>query len=123
MNPVDSCGWIEYASDGHNASFYPSALKNVSELIVPAVCIYEVFKSVAAQGGWDAAPDVSDFMRQGRVVGLGAEIAVLAAELSRELNLPMAGAFILATARKHAALLWTQDKHFKGLDGVEYIEG
>jgi hypothetical protein len=34
----------------------------------------------------------------------------------------LARAFILATARKHAALLRTRDKRFKGPEEVEYVE-
>ena len=33
----------------------------------------------------------------------------------------MADSIILATARDQEAILWTQDEHFKGIDGVEYI--
>lgn len=50
------------------------------------------------------------------------EIAVSAALLSIEYKLPLADSIILATARFHQATLWTQDEHFKGLDGVIYID-
>jgi len=33
----------------------------------------------------------------------------------------MADAIILATAQAFEATLWTQDAHFKGLDGVKYV--
>ena len=33
----------------------------------------------------------------------------------------MADSLILATARAHEAILWTQDEHFKGQTGVQYI--
>jgi hypothetical protein len=29
---------------------------------------------------------------------------------------------ILATAQAHEAVLWTQNAHFKGMDGVRFIE-
>jgi predicted nucleic acid-binding protein len=32
----------------------------------------------------------------------------------------MADAIILATARAAGAVLWTQDSHFEGFEGVEY---
>ena len=32
-----------------------------------------------------------------------------------------ADSIILATAREHAATLWTQDEHFSGLPEVKYI--
>ena len=34
----------------------------------------------------------------------------------------MADSIILATARAYDATLWTQDAHFKGIEGVRYIE-
>jgi predicted nucleic acid-binding protein len=34
----------------------------------------------------------------------------------------MADSLILATVRANNAILWTQDEHFKGLDGVKFIE-
>jgi predicted nucleic acid-binding protein len=33
----------------------------------------------------------------------------------------MADSIILATAYANQAVLWTQDEHFRGLPGVEYI--
>jgi len=33
----------------------------------------------------------------------------------------MADAIILATAQAHVATLWTQDIHFKGIDGIKYF--
>lgn len=29
---------------------------------------------------------------------------------------------ILAIAREYSAIVWTQDEHFKDLEGVQYIE-
>ncbi|MBM3126870.1 MAG: type II toxin-antitoxin system VapC family toxin, partial [Chloroflexi bacterium] len=50
------------------------------------------------------------------------KIAIEAAHISRELKLAMADSLILATARAYNAMLWTQDAHFKGMEGVKYIE-
>ncbi len=61
-------------------------------------------------------------MSRGLVIPLDMEISLNAAELSIELKLPMADSIILATARAHNAVLWTQDSDFRGLEGVEYIE-
>jgi len=37
------------------------------------------------------------------------------------LKLPLADSVVLATARAHGALLWTQDADFKGIDKVKYL--
>jgi predicted nucleic acid-binding protein len=59
-------------------------------------------------------------MQQGTVVDLDAPLALAAARFSIEHRLPLADSAILATARSHAAVLWTQDADFKGIPGVEY---
>ena len=55
MNLVDSCGWLEYFADGPNADFYAAALEDTESLIVPTICLLEVFKRVFQQRGEDAA--------------------------------------------------------------------
>ena len=37
------------------------------------------------------------------------------------LGLPMADSLTYATARRHGAVLWTQDAHYDGLPGVRYF--
>jgi len=36
-------------------------------------------------------------------------------------QLPLADSIIFATAKKYAAVLWTQDNEFEGLENVRYI--
>jgi predicted nucleic acid-binding protein len=51
-------------------------------------------------------------MQRGRPVDLDADLAIEAADLSVDLELPLADSIILATARRHEAVLWTQDSEF-----------
>jgi predicted nucleic acid-binding protein len=118
MNLVDTCGWLEYLTDGKNADFFAPALEDPSNLLVPAVCIYEVFKIVLQRRGEKAALQDTVTMQRSRVIDLDPELAIAAAKLSADLSLPMADAMILATARAHNAVIWTQDTHFKGMEGV-----
>lgn len=120
LNLVDSCGWLEYFADGSNASFYASSIENVDRLVVPTICILEVFKNVLRQRGENAALQAVAAMEQGRVVPLDTPISLSAAKLGAELGLPLADSVILATARAHKALIWTQDADFKKIDGVRY---
>ncbi len=91
-------------------------------MIVPTICIYEVFKRLLAERDEDSALLSVGLMLHGREAALDRNIAIEAAQVSRELKLSMADSIILATARAHNATLWTQDEHFKGMDGVKYIE-
>lgn len=122
MNVVDSSGWLEYFADGGNADFFAPAIEDTKSLLVPVICLYEVFKKILQQNGINEAQvHVSD-MKQGKIIELDESLALSAAKLSADLKLPMADSLILATARANDAVLWTQDEHFKDLDGVKYIE-
>lgn len=122
MNVVDSSGWLEYFADAPNADFFAAEIENPPELIVPSISIYEVFKRVLGQRGEGPALQAVAVMRQGAVVDLDAALALHAAKISTTLRLPMADSVILATARAHDAVLWTQDSDFQGIESVRYIE-
>lgn len=121
MNLVDSCGWLEYLAEGPNASFFAEPLEDVELLIVPSICILEVFKTVLNQRSQAEALQVATAMQQGKVISLGADLALDAAALGLRHKLPLADAVILATAQASDAVIWTQDSDFEGLDGVKYI--
>ncbi len=121
MNVVDSSGWLEYFADGPNAGFFEDAVKATGDLVVPVVCLYEVFKRVSLQRGEGSALQAVAIMQQGRVAEVTASIALSAAGISLEHRLPMADSLILATAREYAATFWTQDADFSGMTGVEYV--
>jgi predicted nucleic acid-binding protein len=122
MNVVDSSGWLEYFADGKNADFFSSAIENTAELVVPAISVFEVFKRVLQQRTEGEALKAVALMQQGSVIALDAPLALSAAKLSHELKLPMADSIILATARVHRAVLWTQDADFAGVEGVRYVQ-
>jgi predicted nucleic acid-binding protein len=107
MNVVDSSGWLEYFADAPNADFFAPAIETASELVVPSLSIYEVFKRVLQQRGEDDALQAVGVMAQGLIVDLNMEIAINAAKISVELRLPMADSIILATARAYSATFWT----------------
>ena len=121
MNVVDSSGWLEYFAGGRNASHFSTPLKDSDSLIVPAISIYEVFKVLFREAGEDAALVGASAMQRGHVVDLTSQLAMSAASLSLEHSLPMADSIILASARAHEAVVWTQDADFKGLDQVKYF--
>jgi len=105
MNVVDSSGWIEYFTEGKNADFFDKPIRDVENLLVPTICIYEVFKRLLAERDEDSALLSVGLMSHGREVELDRNIAIEAAHLSREMKLAMADSIILATARAHNATL------------------
>jgi predicted nucleic acid-binding protein len=120
MNVVDSSAWLEYFADGPNAEEFATVVRDHENLVVPTIAIFEVFKRVRVQRDAEAALRAVSQMKRGRIVELGADLAIAAAELSAESRLPLADSVILATTRAADATLWTQDSHFEGLEGVEY---
>lgn len=122
MNVIDSSGWLEYLANDNNADFFEPAITAETELVVPTICVYEVFKRLSLQRGKDAAFLAMGVLYRGQLAPLTDEIALQVALLSLDHKLPLADSVILATARVYEATLWTQDAHFKDIPGVQYIE-
>jgi toxin FitB len=121
VNVVDPSGWIEFALDGPKAGVFEAPLSDMEKLVVPTISIFEVYRFALRERGRETALALAATMRQGRVVDLDAGLAVEAAELATSLRLPMADAIIYTIARVEEATLWTQDAHFRGLEGVEFV--
>ena len=120
MNLVDSCGWLEYFTDGPYADFYSFPLRKIDQLIVPTICIYEVFKKISREIDDSSALQAIATMKQGQVIDLDTNIAMSAAKISNDLKIPMADSIILATSKQFKALIWTQDEHFKDIPNVKF---
>ena len=121
MNIVDSSGWLEYFADGPNARFFAAPINATSSLLVPTISLYEVFKRILQQRGEGPALQAIALMHQGRIVDLSPSLALDAARVSMREQIPMADSIMLATARAHAATLWSQDSDFAKLAGVKYV--
>ena len=122
MNVVDSSGWLEYFAGGANASLFAPVVKESDTLVVPTVCMYEVFKRLLSRRGEESALQAMGIMSLGIIADLTREIAVQAAQISLEFKIAMAGSIILATTHAYDATLRTQDADFEGMGGVQYIE-
>ena len=122
MNLVDTSGWVEFFFGGPNAAYFGEPIEKVEALLIPTVCLYEVFKKVNQVADEARALQAIAQMKQGRVVALDETVALKAALISLKHKLPMADSFIYATAQAFGATLWTQDDHFKGLPQVKYKE-
>jgi predicted nucleic acid-binding protein len=122
MNVVDSSAWLAYFANEPGADFFAQAIEDVELLIVPSVCLYEVFKVILREKNEDQAFLAIAAMQQGKVVDLDADLAIEAAALGHEEKLALADSIIYAIAQRHTATLWTQDAHFSGKPGVRYFE-
>lgn len=121
MNLVDSSAWLAYFADEPTAADFAEAIEDPELLLVPTVCLHEVFKIVLRQRGEEDAFQAAAAMKIGTVIDLTSDIALEAAALGLEENLAFADSVIFAIARKFDATLWTQDRHFKGKTGVQFF--
>ncbi len=113
--------WLEYFADARNADFFAPIIEKPTQLLVPAVSIYEVFKRNLQQRDENEDLKTIAVMAQGRVVDLDDSLALEAAKLSVDYKLPITDSMILATAWAYKVTLWTQGEDFKGLHLVKYI--
>ncbi len=120
MNVVDSSAWLSYFAGDKNARLFATPIETLDKLLVPSISITEVFKSVSRQRNEGAALEAIAHMEQGNVIALDGELAVNAAVLGVEIELPLADSIIYATAQKYEAVLWTQDADFRDLGNVKY---
>ena len=105
MNLVDTSAWVEYFFAGANATYFSKPIENIDDLIVPTICLYEVFKKVNVAADEARALQAVAQMSQGTVVDLTEDVALSAALISIQHKLPMADSIIYATARAHDALI------------------
>lgn len=89
---VDTCGWIEWLTNGELSDKYEPYFNE-------AIALTE----------------------QAKVTLLSTSIALSAADFSADHKLSFADAIIFATAQFHKAELITSDEHFKGLPEVNYF--
>ncbi|HEY7337375.1 MAG TPA: type II toxin-antitoxin system VapC family toxin [Bryobacteraceae bacterium] len=121
MNVVDSSGWIEYFFGRPNAAFFRPAICDTSNLIVPAIAVYEVARYIGRVAGRDAAQEAAAQMQRARIAELDAVLALAAARAGLKYNLPLPDSIVFATAQWHSAKLYTQDADFEKIPGVKYV--
>jgi predicted nucleic acid-binding protein len=122
MNVVDSSGWLEFFTDSSNADHFQKVIENATELIVPTICVFEVYRVASRLRGNDFAAECVAAMSTGTVVDLDLTLATAAADLAHAQKLAMVDAIILATARQFNATVWTQDVDLKRFADVRFRE-
>lgn len=118
MALIDTCGWIEWLTNGTLCDKYEPYFKRINTIIVPASIQYELYKWVARHNGVQPALEAIALTEQARVIPLSTSLALSAADFSAELKLSFADAIIYAAARFHQVELVTSDNHFKDLPAV-----
>lgn len=120
-NVVDSSAWLAYLADESGAAHFSGAIEDLENLVVPSVCILEVFKVVCRQRGDGDALQAAALMQQGHVIDLDATLALVAAKAAIDHKLPLADSIVYATGITVDGVVWTQDEDFEGLPDVKFF--
>ena len=118
---VDTCGWIEWLTEGALADSFASYMQDPAELLVPTTVQYELYKWVKRESDENTALVTIALADDSLVIPLSTDVALVAADLSLSHKLAFADAVIYASARKYNVELVTSDDHFEGLPGVTYF--
>ncbi len=121
MMIVDSCGWLEWFTDGELADRYQEFLADPDKLLVPSIILYEVYKVLKREAGEEKALQAVGYMKGSRVVPLDETLAFAAADVALKENLAMADAIIVASARAHDCTIITSDADLKHRANVHYL--
>jgi len=121
MTLVDSFGWIEFFADGPLANEYARYLQKPSEVLVPTIVLYEVYKKIKAEKNEESALVAVGTMQNAHILPLTEELSLSAADLSLNHKLAMADAIVYASALQENARVVTSDKDLKDLPHVTYF--
>jgi len=121
MIVLDSSAWLSYFAAEANFDVFAPVVDRPEQLLVPTICLFEVYKVTRRQRGDGKATEAAIKMRQGKVVSFTELLAYEAAEVGIEYKLRAADSIIYATAIAYDAALSTQDHDFQDLPGVHVI--
>jgi predicted nucleic acid-binding protein len=118
----DTRFFIEYflSDDKDTQRALKDEIRGTSERIVSAVTFHELYKINIEKLGRETANLRCSAIRDDfRVVNLGYDLAIEAAELSHKHRVPLADSVIAATALKTGSAVVSNDPHFKHIPGLK----
>jgi predicted nucleic acid-binding protein len=118
---LDSSAWIEILATGPQEKTCRNLLNKASEVIVPTIIQYEVYRKTLLSISEDRALSAIAHLNQQAVIPLTTEVALLAADLSILHKLGMADSVILAHSQIAKATLVTLDNDFSTIVGVHVV--
>lgn len=118
---VDSCGWLEWFTDGSLADEYEKYLSDRHDILMPTIILYEVYKILKREVGEEKALLAAGYMKTSNVLPIDENLALAAADIAIQEGLAMSDAIIVATARANNCIIITSDSDLKHRTDVRYI--
>lgn len=118
---VDSCGWLEWFTDGKLADTYQEYLADPDTHLVPTIVLYEVYKVLKREVGEEKALLAVGYMKNSQVIPLDEVVALSAADIAGQEGLAMADAIIVATSRFYNCSLISSDSDLKDQINVKFF--
>lgn len=118
---VDSCGWLEWFTDGTLADQYKKYLAVPDNILIPAIILYEVYKVIKREVGEEKALLAAGYMKNSSVIPFDDTLALAAADIALQEKLAMADAIIVAASRAHNCRIISSDADLKDQVNVDYI--
>ncbi|MBT6500957.1 MAG: type II toxin-antitoxin system VapC family toxin [Deltaproteobacteria bacterium] len=119
---VDSCGWLEWFTDGKLANKYRKYLADQENLLMPAIILYEVYKILKREVNEEKALLAVGYMKNSPVIPLDETLALSAADIALQENLAMADAIVVATSRLHNCTIISSDSDLKNQPNVSFVQ-
>ena len=119
---VDSCGWLEWFTDGKLANKYRKYLADRENLLMPAIILYEVYKILKREVNEEKALLAVGYMKNSPVIPLDETLALSAADIALQESLGMADAIIVATSRLYNCTIISSDSDLKNQPNVSFIQ-
>ena len=118
---VDSCGWLEWFTDGRLANKYQGYLADQDNLLVPAIILYEVYKILKREVSEEKALLAVGYMKNSPIIPLDETLALAAADIALQESLAMADAIIVAVSRSHNCTIISSDSALKDQTNLKFI--
>lgn len=118
---VDSCGWLEWFTNGKLADRYERYLADQDNMVLPAVVLHEVYKILKREVGEEKALLAAGYMKNSPVIPVDEVLALAAADIALQERLAMADAIVVATARLKNCKIVTSDADLRDQSGVLYL--
>lgn len=118
---VDSCGWLEWFTDGELAGEFEPYLTDQENLLIPVIVLYEVYKVLKRAVGEEKALLAAGLMKNSSILPLNDTLSLAVADISLKEGLAMADAIIVAAAQANGCNIITSDADLKDQPHVTYL--